>query len=115
MSVGGHEHRIRRLSDRLGSSLRGCSDGRPVVENRGDVAHQLPGVAGGNTGSEVLCQEQDGHSGASQDGQHDSDVVCEPPWRNCVQEVVELTKDLWSWCLCNGGESTYRRNTCRVL
>ncbi len=87
VSVGGHDHRIGRLSDRLGSSLRGCSDGRPVVENRGDVAHQLSGVAGGDAGSEVLCQEQDGHSGAAQDGQHDSGVVCEPPWRNCVQRI----------------------------
>ncbi len=86
VSVGGHDHRIGRLSDQLGNSLRGCSDERPEVENRGDVAHQLSGVAGGD-GSEVLCQEQDGHPGAAQDGQHDSGVVCKPQWRNCVQRI----------------------------
>ena len=58
------------LQHRLGCPVRQPAEGRTVVSDRGENAHQLPRASRSNLGISGICQEAGEHPGSSQDGEH---------------------------------------------
>ena len=58
-TAANHDHNIRCLSPRLGSSLQQLQDRRPLVSGRDFSPHQLPGPTGGLSGSEGQCMRRE--------------------------------------------------------
>ena len=79
--------RIRCLHSRLGSILRRGTDWGPLVLRGETVAYQLPGSVGSLPCSEMLCQRQEEHYCATQNGQHHSSHICEQAGWNSVPQT----------------------------
>ena len=79
--------RIRCLHSRLGSILRRGTDWGPLVLRGETVPYQLPGSVGSLPCSEMLCQRQEEHYCATQNGQHHSSHICEQAGWNSVPQT----------------------------
>ena len=79
--------RIRCFNLRLGSILRRGTDWGPLVLRGETVAYQLPGSVGSLSCSEMLCQRQEEHYCATQNGQHHSSRICEQAGWNSVHQT----------------------------
>ena len=64
-----------RIHDRLGRVLPGKENRGGVVPNREGVTHQLPGVAWGNPGGEMLCQRTEQPFDPVENRQHNSHII----------------------------------------
>ena len=79
--------RIRCLHSRLGSILQRGTDWGPLVLRGETVAYQLPGSVGSLPCSKMLCQRQEEHYCATQNGQHHSSHICEQAGWNSVPQT----------------------------
>jgi hypothetical protein len=61
--------RIRCFENRMGCSVQGLEDRRPLVEDRAKMAHQLPGSIGSLPSRKMFCQRQKEPHHPPQDGQ----------------------------------------------
>ena len=82
------DHRLRRISDRLGSRMPGPKDRRPMVIGREADAHKLSGAACSYVGNSDICQRQERPLSPAEDRQYHSSSVHQQPWRHCLQESL---------------------------
>ena len=70
-----------------------------MVTLGGRIPHQLPRAVGSNSSCVVICegQMQDIHS--VENRQHHSSGLHKSSGGTVSEELVNLTKDLWLWCL----------------
>ena len=94
-----HDHRSRCIPARLGSLLRGANHRGSMVTLGGRTPHQLPRAVGSNSSCAVICegQMQDIHS--VENRQHHSSGLHKSSGGTVSKELVNLTKELWMWCL----------------
>ena len=99
-SIGARtDHRIGRLKHGLGSlSPRHQHRGTLVPPGEG-MAHQFPGIASGNSSPKNLRKEQEGDISATEDRQHNTSCLHQPPRGNGIQRTSSPDRDLWMWCL----------------
>ena len=63
------------------------------------MAYQLPRSIGSLSCSEMLCQRQEEHHCATQNGQHHSSCICEQAGWNSVHQTEHHCQKLWFWCM----------------
>ena len=90
----GHSNRLRCLTDGLGSNQSKPEDRRSMVTGREQYAHQLPGVAGSNIGSEDILEKQNQDVGAPQVGQYRGSGIHKQPGGDSLQGIGRLSKGI---------------------
>ena len=90
----GHNNRLRCLTDGLGSNQSEPEDRRSMVTGREQYAHQLPGVAGSNIGSEDIPEKQNQDVNAPQVGQYHGSGIHKQPGGDSLQGIGRLSKGL---------------------
>ena len=77
-------YRDRCLTDGLGRLVQGHPYKGSVVPEGTGSTHQCPGVAGSNTGSEVLHERSAPGQYSDMDGQYDHHGQYQPSWGNTL-------------------------------
>ncbi len=91
----------RCLQHRLGSSLQREADIWPLVESRGQSAHQLPRNAGGMSGLSSLPTRPERTSHAGPLGQHDCGDLYKLPGGLSSRRLFILVEHLLVWAQLN--------------
>ena len=94
-----HDHWLRCISARLGSSLWGANHRGSMVTSGGRIPHQLPRAIGSNSSCVVICEGQVQDIQTVENQQHHSSGLLKSSGSTVSEELVNLTKDLWLWCL----------------
>ena len=87
------DHRLRCISDRLGSRMPGPKDRRPMVMGREADAHQLPGAVSSHISNSDICQREDGPLSTAENRQYHGSSVHQQPWGNSLQGSVGISQE----------------------